>query len=108
MAQRPDDLTDAPESLTRDDPKTVLPVVLNEADQPHHDRDDVSPLLTLELTATEKAGQNSEPREDSNPSNPRNPLLGTTASTGVETLRKSSSRRSPKRQSYGFLPTFTG
>ena len=40
MAQRPDDLPDAPEGLASDDPKTVSPLAFHEADQYGHGDDD--------------------------------------------------------------------
>ena len=93
MTERPDDSQGAPKGLPGDDRETVGA--------------DVSPLLTLEPTNTENTGENSTETEDSNQPASLNPLLGTTASTGIEKLRKSSTRRSPKLQCYGNLLRFS-
>jgi hypothetical protein len=86
---------------------------LNEASSGLHGDDagtvgnDVSPLLTLELADTENTAENSTASPDLDRPDLVNPLLGTTASTGIEKLRKSSSGRSPKRQCYGNLLRFS-
>ena len=93
VPERLDDSYDAPEGLHGDDAKTV--------------GGDVSPLLTLEPADTENIDENSTASRDFDQPDLVNPLLGTTASTGIEMLRKSSSGRSPKRQCYGNLLRFS-
>jgi hypothetical protein len=92
MAERSKGPQKASQRVPEDDMKTV--------------GDDVSPLLTPESSTTENAGEFADASNNIDKRGSASPLLGTSASDGIETLGKLSSRRSPKRQCYGNLLRF--